>query len=103
MTARARAPLAAAALAVATILFGTACTTSSQVCDLTSCKVNLTGEQRVKVRRILLHVGPIEPNTVTVASGGDAARLSAGQAAVLGGTRVKVVSVNAPHVSLVVE
>lgn len=103
MTARARVPLAAAALAVATILFGTACTTSSQVCGFTSCKVNLTGEQQVKVRGTLLRVGPIEPNAVTVASGGDAARLSAGQAAVLGGSSVRVASVNAPHVSLVVE
>lgn len=84
----------------------TACSTSSQICGLTTCTINLTGEQQIKVGRTAgpyLRIGPIEPNTVTVKSGGDEARLSVGQRAIFSGSTVQVTSINGPHVSLEVK
>jgi hypothetical protein len=98
---------AAAALALLVPLAACSGGTSySSRCGGGTCTVNLTGEQTFEVDGLdgverYLHVGPIEPDAVTVSWLGDGARLTAGQTAQVDGVLpVEVVSVSGRDVTL---
>lgn len=95
------------------VLALTACETTSHStsCSPTTCTVNLTGEQTLEIELDQfgeragsgeqdLRVGPIEPDSVTVSSRGDEARLEPGERAGVGRFDVTLVSVSGRDVTL---
>jgi hypothetical protein len=81
-------------------------TSYSKSCQMFVCRIKVTGEQDVELtfgeRTRTLRVGPIGPSEVTLAMGGDRARLAAGGSAPLDGLAVLVVAVGGRDVQLIV-
>jgi hypothetical protein len=79
-------------------------TSHSTRCSNDVCAVDLTGEQTIEVEfdRLEqdLRVAPIEPAAVTVAAGGETARLTPGDVGTVGGLQVQLVSVSGRDVAL---